>query len=131
MQLYKGIFWYDPMRGILIAKKAACDEKGMASEAVEYSSKSGDNFNHKAEWAKFTKDVTRGKPYNYLPRGRVEIKNKKATVYLNPVLNTPTVREIIDREFGLCSGTICVRTAADGSAHYDYLIDYPSKQCTM
>ena len=58
MKLYKGIFWYDPKRRMLITKKIACDENGVALEAVEYSSKSGDNFNHKAEWAKMPRSIT-------------------------------------------------------------------------
>ena len=49
MSLYKGIFWFDPKRGQLIVRKVACDHNGTALEAVEYSSKSDDNFNHKAE----------------------------------------------------------------------------------
>ena len=49
MSLYKGIFWFDPKRGELIIRKVACDHNGTALEAVEYSSKSDDNFNHKAE----------------------------------------------------------------------------------
>lgn len=130
MTLYKGIFWYDPSQGRLIVKKVACNENGAALEAVEYSSKSGDNFNHQAEWAKMPKSVTGGHPYNYYPRGRVEVKKNKATVYLNPVLNTPRVVELIDVEFGLCNGTISVRTVPDGSSHYGYLVDYQPKRCT-
>ena len=70
----------------LIVKKAKCNSDGVALEHVEYSSKSMSNFNHKAEWSKLPKSVTNGQPYNYYPRGRVEIKNNKAKVYLNPVL---------------------------------------------
>lgn len=131
MGLYKGIFWYDSMRDKLIVKKVACDQDGSALNEVEYSSKSGDNFNHKAEWAKMPKSVTGGYPYNYYHRGRVEIKKNKATVYFNPALNTPRIFELIDAEFGLSSGTILVRTVSDGSSHYEYLVDYQPKRCTM
>jgi hypothetical protein len=64
MSLYKGIFWFAPNRGQLIVRKVACDHNGSALEAVEYSSKLGDNFNHKVEWAKLPREVTEGHPYN-------------------------------------------------------------------
>lgn len=131
MQLYKGFFWYNPANDLLIVKKVACDKDGIALDAVEYSSKSGDNFNHKAEWAKMPRSITSGKPYNYYPRGRVEIGKNRATVYLNPVLNAPKVMEHIDREFGLDDGNILVRIVADGSVHYEYLIDYQPKCCSV
>ena len=123
MQLYKGIFWYDPQREILITRKVACDKNGAATEVVEYSSKSGNNFNHKAEYENLPRNMTNNHPYNYYPRGRVEIKSNKATIYLNPALRTPKVMGLIYEEFGLCNGTILVRTVADGSAHYKYLMD--------
>ena len=122
MNLYKGIFWFDPNRGQLIVRKVACDHNGTALEAVEYSSKSGDNFNHKAEWAKLPRKVTEGHPYNYYPRGRVEIKKNKATVYFHPVLNEPYATQLIANQFGINSGTIFVREVPDGSDHYKYLI---------
>lgn len=87
MKLYKGIFWYVPAERRLIAVKVACDQNGTALTAVEYSSESGDNFNHKSEWAKMPESVTYGKPYNYFPRGRVEVKNGKAAIYFNPALS--------------------------------------------
>ena len=33
--------------------------------------------------------ITKNKPYNYYPRGRVEIKNGKVSIYMNPVLRKP------------------------------------------
>ena len=131
MNLYKGIFWFDPKRGQLIVRKVVCDHNGTALEAVEYSSKSGNNFNHKVEWAKLPREVTEGHPYNYYPRGRVEIKKNKATIYFHPVLNEPYATQLIANQFGLNSGTILVREVPDGSDHYKYLIDYPVKICNM
>ena len=93
MNTYKGIFWWIDDR--LLCRKVHCDENGTPLETAEFTSKSGDNFNHKAEWEKLSKKITGGNPYNYYPRGRVEIKRGKATVYLNPVLNRREVtREI-------------------------------------
>ncbi len=130
--LYKGIFWYNPIEKKLIVKKVACDRNGIAVEEVEYSSKSGDNFNHKAEWAKLPRSITNGQPYNYYPRGRVEIKNGKATVYLNPILNdNPCVMDMINDEFGLNCKTLLPRFVPDGSEHYKYTMDYQIKICNM
>ena len=65
IQIYKGIFWYNPTQKKLIVKKVKCNSDGVALEHVEYSSKSMSNFNHKAEWSKLPKSVTNGQPYNY------------------------------------------------------------------
>ena len=123
--MYKGIFWYDPAEKKLIVKKVACDPDGVALEPVEYSSKSGDNFNHKAEWTRLPRSITNGNPYNYYPRGRVEIKKGKATVYLNPILNEPGATDLIKAEFDLGGEALLLRYISDGSEHYGYIMDYP------
>ena len=137
--MYKGIFWYNPIEGELIVKKVACDCSGEALEAVEYSSKSGADFNHKAEWAKLSRNITNGQPYNYYPRGRVEIKKNKATVYLSPILMdyNPFATDpccplrLIEKEFGIGSETLRTHIVADNSEHYQYIIEYPTKACTQ
>ena len=59
IKIYKGIFWYNPTKKKLIVKKVACNSNGEAIEHVEYSSKSMSNFNHKAEWSKLPKSITK------------------------------------------------------------------------
>ena len=118
--LYKGIFWFINGKK-LICHKAACDNTGNPTEPAEFSSKSGENFNHTAEWEKLPKSVTGGKPFNYCPRGRVEIKNGKASIiYLNPVLNEHAIIEKTFYEFGL-SAVSQVSVKADGSKPYEAL----------
>lgn len=124
MHYYKGIFWYIPNEHKLIAIKTVCDENGYALDDVKYSSKSGENFNHKIEWSKLHKSITANKPYNYYPRGRVEFKNSKATVFFNPTLNRSDIYDLIATEFGLTQNRIIVKKIADGSTHYEYLIDF-------
>ena len=85
--MYKGIFW--KTENGFISVKVKSDHDGVGLEPMGYSSKSGENFNHKLEWNKLPRSVTGGKPFNFYPRGRVEIKNGKATIWLNPSLNTP------------------------------------------
>lgn len=131
MHICKGIFWYIPCEHKLISAKVACDENGNALEKVNYSSKSGDNFNHKTEWSKLHKSITNNKPYNYYPRGRVEITKGKATIFFNPVLNRFDIHDLIMDEFGLVGKRIIVKEVADGSKHYEYLIDFEPTTCTM
>lgn len=122
----KGIFWvadFESDHPHLITAAAQCDADGKSVSSVEYSSKSKNSFNHKTEWQKLPKTVTKGLPYNYYPRGRVEIKNKRATVFLNPDINTAaTVKKIIDFfDLETSNGLISVKIKSDGSKHYQYL----------
>lgn len=135
MELYKGIFWYNPTKEILIVKKVQCDENGIALADVTYSAKSGDNFSHEIEWTRLPPGITEGHPYNYYPYGSVEIKSNKATVCFSPVLDTPQVIHLIDQEFGLSNAAtndlVTVQTVVDNSAQYDYCMHYPANICTM
>lgn len=115
----KGIFWV--INDELFCIKVECDTNGIPQEYVEFSAKSGDNFNHKAEWSGLGRKVTNGKPYNYYHRGRVEIKNNKATVYINPLANTEEIQKKIIEAFNLENIKIIFKS--DGSAHYQALID--------
>lgn len=124
MSIYKGIFWYVPNQHRLISVKVLCDENGNASKYINYSSKSGENFNHKFEWQKFDKNITNNNPYNYYPRGRVEIKNGKATIFFNPILNRFDIHDLIMSEFGLVGRINIIKKIVDGSKHYEYLIDF-------
>ena len=121
--MYKGIFWYVPAESGLLTVKVACNKEGQATTAVVYSSKSGNNFNHQAEWEKLPKTVTKGLPYNYYPRGRVEIKKGHATVYLNTTLNRCDIHQLICSAFSLDANEVAIRFVGDGSAHYKALID--------
>ncbi len=120
--MFKGIFWFVPQSDVLIVKKVACTSNGEALETTNYSSKSGDNFNHRLEWSNFSRKVTNGLPYNYYPRGRVEVKNGSVNVYMNPTLKTPMLEERIKAEFMLVDESVSVRFIADGSMHYQYLV---------
>lgn len=65
--MYKGIFWLT--RDLLgdkklLTVKVSCDSQGQPLEPVCFSSKSGDNFNHRLEWSKLFPRLTQGKPFN-------------------------------------------------------------------
>ena len=123
----KGIFWCDSFgcdSPHLIVVSVKCDADGKSDRPIDFSSKSGQNFNHKAEWQKLSRSVTRGQPFNYYPRGRVEIKNRKATIYLNPDLNNTVVLNKIIEEFELKNqqGLKSIAVKSDGSSHYHYYL---------
>ena len=117
--MYKGVFW--KTENGFIAVKVKCDRDGVRLEPAEYSSKSGENFNHKLEWNKLPRSVTGGKPYNFYPRGRVEIKNGKATVWLTPALNDEETVSKIKSEFGFDGEELTVAVKPDNSKHYEYM----------
>ena len=123
--MYKGIFWiYRDAAGAwkLLTVKALCDRDGTALQPVRYSSKSGENFNHKAEWKRLGHKITDGRPYNYYPRGRVENRKGRITVYIPPSLFREDTLSVIFQEFGLKGEAAdrSIRVKADGSAHYQY-----------
>lgn len=128
----KGIFWcanFDTECPELITVSAACDKNGDSKELVRFSSKSGNNFNHRPEWERLDRSITAGRPFNYYPRGRVEIKNGKATVFLNPVINKECiVRRIMDA-FELMTGELnCINIKSDGSSHYRFTCESAERE---
>ena len=113
--MYKGIFWLAD--GKLLTVKVLCDGDGTPLEAADFTAKSGENFNHRAEWARLPKSVTGGLSFDYWPRGRVEIRRGRATIFLHPSLNRESMLRWIRSAFQL-DGEIPVRVVSDGSAHY-------------
>ena len=88
----------------------------------EYSegiAKSGNTYNHKKLWNEI-KPKGCNKPYNYYPRGRVEISNKgKPIIYMDPNVDDSFI-PLIRTEFGLReSPTI----RYDTSQHYKCYLD--------
>ena len=120
----KGIFWcanFDTEFPELITVSVVCDKNGNSKEPVQFSSKSGNNFNHRLEWERIDRKITKGQSFNYYPRGRVEIKNGKATVFLNPILNKESIVSKVIDEFGLKATELTgVRIKSDGSNHFHF-----------
>lgn len=119
----KGLFWcvdYKSDKPILVIKAVDCDNYGNAlTDDVEYTSKSKENFNHKIEWDKFDSRITKGNKYNFYPRGRVEIKNCRVIIYLNPDINSKKVIQRVVEVFELEDITD-IKIHSDGSSHYEY-----------
>ena len=125
MSLYKGVFWITEAQSEQYFFRIPCNSMGDITGATEYPlcSKNGNNYNHKILWSLLSKSFTGNKPFDYFPRGRVEIRNAKATVYLNPDINTDELQSCIISIFGLLkeNGIKTVRFVSDGSSHYNYL----------
>ena len=129
--MFKGIFWcyvicfdFDMYTHNLITVKVHCDGNGNPLEKADFSSKSGDNFNHRIEWDKLLKKNRNNHPYNYYPRGRVEINKGKIKIYANPVIICDEeAKGMIVKTFELKEREKEIKWIADNSKHYQYDID--------
>ena len=110
---FKGLFWF--INGEVFCRYASCDENGNLLQAAEFEN------NHKRLWNTLPKSITQGKTYNYFPRGRVEIRRGRATVYLSPYLCTDEIYDKIRKAFSLDNTAVF---KADGSSHYSCYIDH-------
>ena len=81
--------------------------------------KSGDNYNHRLLW-EYVKPRKCNKPFDYYPRGRVEMSNKgNPVIYMNPNIGNEYIPVIIEK-FGLSEEP---KVHYDGSEHYKSYID--------
>lgn len=65
-----------------------------------------------------------GKPFDYYPRGRVEIRNGKATIFLNLNIFNNDIKNFLIRQFCLDNEAIKkVVMIADNSEHYRCHLD--------
>jgi len=135
-QLCSGIFWvlsdsFDLSEFELLVFDIPCDSDGKPNNthAIELNSKSGNTYNHKKLWESEVKNNSKYRPFNkknydYYPRGRVEISNNRASIYLNPHINKANFLDLIKENFGLLPENISeVRIIVDGSVHYQCFLD--------
>ena len=131
--LYKGIFWIVDFQNIYNNRKYCftipCNQDGVSQFETDdefVMAKSGDTYNHKKYWSMLPKSLTFNRPFDYYPRGRVEIANGKATVYLNPNIADEETLEFIKEQFNLNShnGIKKVRMFPDYSEHYKCFLDW-------
>ena len=126
--LYKGIFWFKDLDNIFnndTYYRLPCDEKGNVKENnynKDVFGKIGNNFNHKKFWDTLLSNVTNNKSFDYYPRGRVEIKNGKATIFITQDLVSyqKDVILFIKDKFNLTNenGITKIDVKFDGSSHY-------------
>lgn len=126
--LCSGIFWVlaeqesQIVADKLLAFTVPCDDSGNPINACLCNSKSGKSLNHKLTWGNLQKQITCGKKYNYYPRGRVEIKRAKATIWLNQNILHDDIVDKIKEVFGLDSLQNVV-VKVDNSYHYECHFD--------
>ena len=109
-EMSRGVFW------IINDEFLAFPFTDKYSEGI---AKSGNTYNHKKLWNEI-KPKGCNKPYNYYPRGRVEISNKgKPIIYMNPNVDDSFI-PLIRTEFGLRESPII---RYDNSQHYKCYLD--------
>lgn len=129
-ELYKGIFWIVDEDNLYSNSdycfKIPSDLHGNSTDStLSLNSKSGSTYNHKLVWKGLPKKQTKGKSYNYFPRGRVEIHNGVAKIFLSGNINTDEVLDFLIGEFNLNShsGTKSIKIIEDNSYHYLCYLD--------
>ena len=82
--------------------------------------KSGNTYNHERLWKDVAPTHCRSLPYDYYPRGRVQISPQgKPIVYMNPNVDSALLPEI-KRQFGLRTDP---EIHIDNSSHYRCHLD--------
>ena len=124
--LSRGIFWVlaesenDITKEKIFPIQKYCDFDGNSDDYSGFSSADGTTYNHKETWKTLPKEITKGKPFDYYPRGRVEISNGSATIWMNG--NILELADEIKSLYGL-SQLKNVRVREDGSSHYKCHLD--------
>ena len=130
-RLYKGIFWItdidDPIMGNLYFT-IPVEPDGTIDPSVDrmsLNSQNNDNYNHKKVWENLGSKATNNKSFDYYPRGRVEISNRKAVIYASPYICTEEVVDWIKDTFHLTdqNGINNIRVVPDNSYHYKCYLD--------
>lgn len=132
-QLYRGIFWIPDVDNISSSNlyfQIPCDSNGIICDTNFHipdtmSSTGSDNYNHKRVWAQLSNKETKGKPFDYFPRGRVEIANGIAKVFHSPHIEQQELKSWVVDKFNLTNsnGIKKVKMIADGSNHYKCYLD--------
>lgn len=109
-EMSRGVFWV--IDGELLAFPYVSGTLGGVA-------KSGNTYNHKRLWDD-VKPRGCNKPYNYYPRGRVDITNKGIPIiYINPNIDEDIIKQV-RTEFGLRADPI---VREDWSEHYKCYMD--------
>jgi len=127
--MYKGIFWITDVENLDNNEpylfKILTNENGeVLGSEFELNAKSKQTYNHKKTWKLLSNKLCCGKEFDYYPRGRIEIKNSTAIIYLNPNIATD---EIIDYLIKVFEININTKIIKDNSEHYQCYLDKESK----
>lgn len=124
-ELSKGVFWIkdpeNPTDELTFPIPSGLNGETLDSSSVIASgmANSGLTYNHSRIWRELSHSLTDGKPFDYYPRGRVEIRNGEAKIFANPLLGSDACLRVVKNAFGLNgTGLKSVEFVADGSEHY-------------
>ena len=130
LELYKGIFWIVDLENLDNNKnycfKIPSDVYGNPiDDNLDLNAKSGSTYNHKLVWDRLSRKLTNGKPYNSYPRGRIEIHNGVAKIFLNGNINREDVIDFLISEFNIIPHNEIknIRVIEDNSHHYLCYLD--------
>lgn len=129
-ELYKGIFWIVDLEDL--EQNETYFQIPVTSDGIirdvsglYLNSKGHDNYNHRATWERLEARYTHNKPFDYYPRGRIEISHGKAIIYMNPHICTEEVVEWLKDKFNLTThnGIQDIKVIPDFSEHYKCYLD--------
>lgn len=133
VQLYRGIFWITDVNNVRSSNLCftiPCDVFGDINDPEFHipdsmSSTGSDNYNHQRVWNSLERKYTKEKPFNYYPRGRVEISNGVAKVFHSPRIPQDELKQFVIDKFNLTqhNGIKKIKMIADGSDHYRCYLD--------
>ena len=133
VRLYRGIFWIPDVNNVRSSNlyfTIPCDVFGDINDPEFHipdsmSSTGSDNYNHQRVWNSLERKYTHGKPFNYYPRGRVEIINGVAKVFHSPRIPQDELKQFVIDKFNLTqhNGIKKIKMIADGSDHYRCHLD--------
>lgn len=125
-ELCNGVFWVNDDVILTVKNPCTSDGKLICADNETEEKLMRKLANHKKLWEKFPHYITAGLPFNYLPRGRVEIRRGgKAIIFCSPHICTEETKQLMTEEFGLTAenGITHISLKADGSAHYRCALD--------
>lgn len=129
IDLQRGIFWIKDVNNISSSNlyfTIKCDSNGNnLVDPEDATSKDNLSYNHENTWKKLTSKETNNKPFNYYPRGRVEIRNGKAYIYCSQYIYGDELKKWCIDKFNLTksNGITSIRMLVDNSDHYKCYLD--------
>lgn len=122
--MFRGIFWIKDLDNLednsnYLIKIETNENGDTLGYPFHLNSKNGGDYAHKATWPLLPSNLTKNKPFDYYPRGRVEVKHKEVLLYINPILNEDRIIDYLKKEFCLNK----VRIILDFHEHYKCHLD--------
>lgn len=122
---FKGPFWViaNSVHDILIGNyELLCDKELCTYDGeLNRSRINRKNQTHEQTWNRFKSEYGTNLPYNYYPRGRVEVYKGVAYININSLLNTPKIINDILREYQISELEYHVFAIDElQGSHYDF-----------